>query len=51
MTEQEYKETIRKLEAINQEQFLTILHLNQRIREIENMDKVRRINHEDCRPQ
>lgn len=51
MTEQKYEEKVRKLEAINQEQFITILHLNQRIREMENMDKVRRLNHENRKPQ
>ena len=34
---------IRQLEEINREQFLTILYLNKYIRELENMDKVRRL--------
>lgn len=43
MTQEEYEEKIRQLEEINREQFLTILYLNKYIRELENMDKVRRL--------
>lgn len=43
MTEQEYRETIKRLEEINENLFLMVLEQSKYIREMENMQKVRRI--------
>lgn len=43
MTEQEYKETIKRLEEINEQLFLMVMEQSKYIREMENMQKVRRI--------
>ena len=43
MTEEEYRETIKKLEEINENLFLMVLEQSKYIREMENMEKIRRI--------
>ncbi len=43
MTEKEYKETIKRLNEINDEQATVIRHLNKRIMEMEEMDKAKRL--------
>ena len=43
MTDKEYKQIIKRLNEINQEQFHTILDLNKRIRELEELQKVKRV--------
>lgn len=42
MTEQEYQERIKKLEEINKELLKMVLEQNRYIRELENVQKVKR---------
>ena len=43
MDEQEYKEKLRKLEEINKELFAMVIEQSKHIRELERLQKVRRI--------
>ena len=43
MTEQEYKEKLKRLGEINEELFNMVMEQSRYIREMENMQKVRRI--------
>ena len=43
MTEQEYKDKLKRLAVINEELFNMVMEQSRYIREMENMQKVRRI--------
>ena len=43
MTEKEYRETIKRLNEINEQQFITILDLSSKLRETEELLKVKRV--------
>lgn len=43
MNDREYDEKIEKLSKINEELFMMVIELNKYIRQMENMEKIRRL--------